>query len=402
VRRAGLVTSGALVPLGAAAAPVYGWTATVPVAVAVAGALAALAMRPARQDANWIVAAVAGGVSLAATATAWASAGARFREGEAPENLLGLVEVAALTLLVALVVRVAAFRGALVGAGIAGAAVPCWILRFGVPGAAGLAALAAWTLPPVLAATTGLYLRSLDDRRRRSVAAARRRQRLELASDLHDFVAHDVSEMLAQARAGQILAERDPAAAARTFTIIEEAALRAMASMDRTVGMLRADTDTDGEGDGDGDGGGPPLAPAPSLSGLPDLAARFTASGNAPVHLDLDPDLDVPREVGTTAYRIVVEALTNVRRHAPAAGRVDVSVRRSAGDVRSLRVLVADDARGGAAGPPARRGGMGLPGLRERVEMLGGTLTVGPRGPAGWQVAADLPLGDRTRRARRR
>ncbi|WP_149260681.1 sensor histidine kinase [Actinomadura sp. K4S16] len=393
VRRTGLSAAGALVPLGAAAAPVFGWAA-VPGAVAMAGALAALAMRPARRDATWIAAAVAGGVSLAATAAAWSSPGARFQEGEGPENLLGLVEVAALTVLVAVVVRVAAFRGALVGAGLAGLAVPCWILRFGVPGAAGLAALAAWALPPVLAVTTGLYLRSLDDRRRRSVASARRRQRLELASDLHDFVAHDVSEMLAQARAGQILAERDPSAAARTFTIIEEAALRAMAAMDRTVGMLRADAGSEE--------GGPALAPAPSLSDLPDLAARFTASGNAPVHLDLDPDLDVPREVGTTAYRIVVEALTNVRRHAPGAGRVDVSVRGSAGDVRSLRVLVTDDARGGAAGPPARRGGAGLPGLRERVEMLGGTLTAGPRDPSGWQVAAVLPLGDRTRRARRR
>ncbi|WP_141579561.1 sensor histidine kinase [Actinomadura sp. WMMA1423] len=394
LRQAGTAAAGTPVLLGAAGAPVYGWTATVPVAVAVAAALAVLAMRPARHEATWIAAAVAGGVSLAATATAGASPGARFREGEAPQNLLGLVEVAALTLLVALVVRAAAFRGALAGAGLAGAAVPCWILRFGVPGAAGLAALAAWSLPPVLAVTTGLYLRSLDDRRRRSVASARRRQRLQLASDLHDFVAHDVGEMLAQARAGQILAERDPSAAARTLTIIEEAALRAMASMDRTLGMLRDDAGSDGDG--------ATLAPAPSLADLPDLAARFTASGTAPVHLDLDPDLDVPREVGTTAYRVVVEALTNVRRHAPGAGRVDVSVRRSAGAAPSLRVLVADDAPGGGTGPAARRGGLGLPGLRERVEMLGGTLTAGPREPSGWRVAAVLPLEDRAPRARRR
>ncbi|GAA3792749.1 hypothetical protein GCM10022226_10020 [Sphaerisporangium flaviroseum] len=251
-----------------------------------------------------------------------------------------------------------------------------------------------------LAATVGLYLRSLDDHRARSVRAARQAQRTQLARDLHDFVAHDVSGMLAQAQVGRILAEQDPQQAAAAFQRIEQAALQALASMDRTVRMLH-DADDLAAGEAAG------RTPLPALADLRELADRFSFSGTAVVHLDIDarlkdPNGVVPREVAATAYRIVVEALTNVRRHAVTANRVEVTVRRTrtVGDLtgHALEVTVTDDARTGLApaghvlGTAGRGGGFGLAGLTERVEALGGKLAAGPYAPHGWRVAATMPL----------
>jgi signal transduction histidine kinase len=159
--------------------------------------------------------------------------------------------------------------------------------------------------------------------------------------------------------------------------IIERSALRALESMDRTLRMLHS----------------APAVALPSLGELPELVERFGSSGNVEAVLRLDPLLDVPREVGATAYRVVVEALTNVRRHAADANRVEVSVECETG--RSLEIIVVDDGRGGSGGPLGRRGGLGLPGLRERVAMTGGSLTAGPRRPRGWRVVAVLPLNGR-------
>ncbi|WP_066360976.1 sensor histidine kinase [Herbidospora mongoliensis] len=318
----------------------------------------------------------AGLVSIAATA-ALLLVGA---EPAAPGWDVG--EAAVLLVLIVVVVRTAPGRDALIAAGLAGLATPISLLRYGLdqPSAEGLAGLAVWGLSAVLAATIGLYLRSLDDRRTRSVHAARQAQRTQLARDLHDFVAHDVSGMLAQAQAGRILAEQDPRQAAAAFQRIEQAALQALTSMDRTVRMLHDADDPTGR------------TPLPTLAELHELADRFTASGTVAVHLDLAglPDV-VPREVAATAYRIVVEALTNVRRHAATASRADVSVRlvhTLAGP--ALEVTVTDDARTGSGG--ARHGGFGLAGLTERVEALGGGLTAGPHPPPGWRLAATMPL----------
>jgi signal transduction histidine kinase len=224
----------------------------------------------------------------------------------------------------------------------------------------------------------GFYLRSLDAERARSVAAARQAQRLDLARDLHDFVAHDVSEMLAQAQAGPFLTGRGPQQATDAFRRIEEAGLHALASLDRTVRMLHDDTD-----------------PVVQLT----IDAQLTERDSA-----------VPRDVATTVYRIVVEALTNVRRHAPTARLVQVDVCRTqatAGLVGpAVEVTVTDDARTARApgahaqGPLDRSNGLGLSGLAERIRALGGTLTAGPREETaadpqrrpGWCVTAVLPL----------
>ncbi|GAB1819153.1 sensor histidine kinase [Herbidospora sp. RD11066] len=314
------------------------------------------------------IATVAGGaglVSLAATA-AVVLLGAR-----SPATGWIVGESAVLLVLIVVVVRTAPARAALVAAGLAGVATPMLLLRYGLgpPTVAALAGFTVWALSAALAAMIGLYLRSLDDHRTRSIDEARRAQRTRLARDLHDFVAHDVSGILALAQAGRILADQDPQRTAAAFERIEQAALQALTSMDRTVRMLHD----------------PGRTPLPTLTDLQELADRFTVA----VDLDVDTGLDdVPREVTATAYRIVVEALTNVRRHAPTATRAQVRVRRTG---TTLEVTVTDDARSGPA-PTRRGGGLGLAGLAESVEALGGTLAAGPNDPCGWRLAATLPL----------
>jgi signal transduction histidine kinase len=320
---------------------------------------------------------IAGAVSIVVSVT-FPVVGARYGD----DSLLALVEVGALLVLTAGAVRVAPAGLWLRLAMLPAVAVPAWLLRYGWGPAskAALGGFAAWVLVAVAAVSVGAYLRRLDAARVRSVTEARHAQRLQLARDLHDFVAHDVSGMLAQAQAGQLLAERDPAAAAAAFRRIEQAGLQALASLDRTVHML------DGSG----------LPPA-GLADVPDLVARFGSSVDASVDLELV----LPREVGATVYRVIVEALTNVRRHAPGASRVRVWVGRVGSSV-VVRVLD-DGPSGSGAGLGAgfgarlgagfgRRGGLGLPGLAERVEALGGTLVAGPDPAGGWRVEASLPL----------
>jgi signal transduction histidine kinase len=107
----------------------------------------------------------------------------------------------------------------------------------------------------------------------------------------------------------------------------------------------------------------------------------------------------LPREVTTTVYRIVIEALTNVRRHAPAASQVTVSIQRTPA-TPGVEIVVCDDGRGAGSLPVGRRGGRGLIGLTQRVEDLGGTLTAGPDDPTGWRATAFLPLPRSGRRSR--
>ncbi|MBV6698604.1 sensor histidine kinase [Kitasatospora aureofaciens] len=322
------------------------------------------------------VAAAAGAVSVAVTAGVWIAG--RWTESDRWPGLVGLFELAALLLLVVLALRTEDGRRSAVAVWTVGGAVALWPSRFGlVTGPWDVFTLfgfgAVFALPAVL---IGLYLRGLDEGRRRAVAEARRAQRLELAHDLHDFVAHDVSGMVAQAQAGAYLAAIDPARAVALFERIEQAGQRALASLDRTVQLLRTE-----EGTGRG--------PQPGLAELAEVAERFAASGGAEVRLEL-PDRPVPREVSGTVHRIVVEALTNVRRHAPGARQVDVRARCTGG---WLELTVTNDGRTpGSGGRPRRGGGSGLPGLAARAEALGGTFDAGADERDAWRVTARLPL----------
>ncbi|MEU3773497.1 histidine kinase [Streptomyces sp. NPDC032472] len=241
-------------------------------------------------------------------------------------------------------------------------------------------AAAFWSLPALGAVAVGGYLRFQAARVRQAVREARRDQQLELARDLHDFVAHDVSAIVVQAQAARFVADSDPGRALPALQRIEAAGLSALASMDRTVHALRA-------------AGGGPTTPAPGLDALPELVGRFEGAA-----LEAAPEAAgaLSREADAAAYRVAVEALTNVRRHAPGARAVRVEVRR-AGTGTELAVSNSAPARGSRSllGRWRHGGGTGLAGLRERVEAAGGTLDAGPDGTGGWRVLAVFPAVDR-------
>jgi signal transduction histidine kinase len=271
----------------------------------------------------------------------------------------------ALAVLVGSAVRVLPARraGGIAAAGLA-VVVASWLAHPGSP------------VPAVNAITwlggaaAGLGSRRLAARRRAATERVRRDERLELARELHDVVAHHITGIVVQAQAAQLVAGRRPERLGEALAGIEAAGTDALAAMRRVVSLLRDADDA------------APATPGPER--LSDLVARFEGPA---VHLAVpEGEPAWPPEVTTTVYRIVQESLTNIARHAPLAGSVSVRV---AEEPRAVTVEVADDA------PPAparhRRGGYGLVGMRERVETLGGTLHAGPRPGAGWSVRARLP-----------
>ncbi|WP_405849658.1 sensor histidine kinase [Streptomyces sp. NBC_01518] len=226
------------------------------------------------------------------------------------------------------------------------------------------------------------YLRALDHRRRVAVTETQRAERLAMAADLHDFVAHHVTGILVQSQVAQHLAMSDPERLAGILKDVERSATEALASMRRTVGLMREVRETGGTG----------RDPAGDLAVLPELVEGFGGPVGPKAALRRDPSVpdDLPHEVQAAAHRVVQEALTNVRRHAADATEVTVDL---AYDGRALVVTVRDDGRGGTRLPAAARGGgFGLVGLTERVTALGGELRTGPRSDRrGWEVMAILP-----------
>ncbi|MFA1546920.1 sensor histidine kinase [Actinomadura chokoriensis] len=248
------------------------------------------------------------------------------------------------------------------------------------PPPAGLAAVTALDGLVWLAAVgAGLSLRLLDVRARAAADRVRRDERLELARELHDVVAHHITGMVVQAQGAQVVARRNPEQVGEYLAELEAAGTDALAAMRRVVGLLRDADDA------------PPASPGPER--LAALVERFRRQG-PDVRLDMpdgNGDPEWPPEVTTTVYRVTREALTNVLRHAPKARSVTVTVEQGARDVT---VEVADDAPAAPARHP-HRGGYGLIGMRERVESLGGSLRAGPRPGAGWSVRATLPVPTR-------
>ncbi|MFE7654603.1 sensor histidine kinase [Streptomyces bottropensis] len=235
------------------------------------------------------------------------------------------------------------------------------------------------------AAAVAAYLRTLDDRRARVVSGTRRAERLAMAADLHDFVAHHVTGILVQTQVARMMAGTEPERLDPVLAGIERAATEALASMRRTVGVLRDHEEESGTAD---------RRPVGDLAGIDELVRGFggvgEADGRAVLWHDPTVPADLPHEVQAAAFRVVQEALTNVRRHAADATEVTVDLRYARGE---LEVAVRDDGRGGARLPEAARGGgFGLVGLTERVTALGGRITARPRedGP-GWETVAELP-----------
>lgn len=231
-----------------------------------------------------------------------------------------------------------------------------------------------FALAAVTALGIGLGMRLLLVDRRRQAAALRLEQRTEFARDLHDFVAHHVTGIVVQAQGAQVMAGRRPELVPPALQRIEQAGSEALTSMRHMVGMLR---DADGE---------VALTPLAGIGEVRSLVEEFSAVGGARARLDLQGTFDdLPVEVTTTAHRVVMEALTNVRKHAHGCTEVLVRVGRS-GD--RLTVRVSDDGR------PRHlsHGGFGLKGLAERVGLIGGSVQAGPVTAGGWGVEAMLPV----------
>jgi signal transduction histidine kinase len=202
-------------------------------------------------------------------------------------------------------------------------------------------------------------------------------ERGRIARELHDVVAHHMSMIAIQAEAAPLKIRDLPPEAVQTLAVIRGAARAALAETRRVVGLLREDNDE------------VERVPQPGLERLDDLVAAAASAG-----LAVDPAvLGVPRPlaagVDLSAYRIVQEALSNAARYAPGA-RVRVEIRYAA---TALDLSIVDDGGSGSA-PPDADGGHGLVGMRERVAMLGGSLSAGPREPGGFAVVASLPYGE--------
>ncbi|MGW4208066.1 sensor histidine kinase [Lentzea sp. NPDC004789] len=222
----------------------------------------------------------------------------------------------------------------------------------------------------VLAVGTGLYFRARDAERASqlaaSVAAAQNAERMALARELHDVVAHYVTAIVVHAQAGQLNREVD------VLPSIAASGTEALTAMRRLVGTMR-----------DGTSAGPAAS-----SSLVDDVRELVSESGLPVHLSVDLQDAVPQELARSVLRLVQESLTNTQKHAVSVSSVDVAL--SSGD-GVLRLFVADD--GVASGVPVGgSGGYGLVGMRERVELLGGTFSAGRREPTGWTVRAELPL----------
>jgi signal transduction histidine kinase len=289
----------------------------------------------------------------------------------------GLAESLALLGVIFTVARRASPGWAVGAVIVVGAAVSFLPLRGGLTTQAVIFGLVQ-ALAAAAALGAGLYLRIQASARQRAVDAVRAEQRAEFARDLHDFIAHHVTGIVVQAQGARFIAEQDPQRVLVALEQIEQAGAETMASMRRMVGVLRDPQSTPDA----------PLAPVAGVPELGPLTEQFTAAGGPAARLHLDGPVDaLPVEVSTSAYRVVMEALTNIRQHAAGARVADVWVRRTPD---WLLVRVAND---GAAPPAVRdRAGYGLVGLTERVRAVGGRLTAGPGIEGGWVVDAAFPL----------
>jgi signal transduction histidine kinase len=229
--------------------------------------------------------------------------------------------------------------------------------------------------------------RAMERERERAERALRAvaDERLRIARDLHDIVAHAMSVIAIRSGVARVVLDTQPDEVREALGIIEKTSKRALAEMRLLVGVLRESED------------GPELSPAPGLADLPDLIDQIRQAG-VTVDLDFDSGGDTPAAlpagVDLSAYRIVQEALTNVVRHAgPTTAHVTVRHRPDL-----LEIQVVDD--GAPVGRPSsltpEGQGHGLVGMRERVNLFGGDLSAAPNG-RGFRVFATLPFDGATR-----
>ncbi|MEU7644091.1 sensor histidine kinase [Streptomyces huasconensis] len=222
--------------------------------------------------------------------------------------------------------------------------------------------------------------RTREEEARRRVAE----ERLRIARDLHDVVAHHIALVNVQAGVAAHVMDKRPDQAKEALAHVRDASRSALGELRATVGLLRQTGDPEA-----------PTEPAPGLHRLDELVETFRNAG-LPVEVALGQvGLDLPAAVDLAAFRIIQEALTNVQKHAGRDAKAEVSVVRVGPNVE---VTVIDDGPGhgkagdGAPEPDTDGGGHGLLGMRERVTALGGSCTAAPRYGGGFRVHAILPV----------
>jgi signal transduction histidine kinase len=239
--------------------------------------------------------------------------------------------------------------------------------------------LTAWVLGDSMRYRRGYYA-ALEDRAARleaerdaqaKVAAAAERARI--ARELHDVIAHHVSVMVVQADGAAYALRSDPKTTETALGAISRTGRQALNEMRHLLGVLR----TDGERT--------QLAPVPGLGELRELLDQARAAGLAVTYTLSGTPRELPEGAELAAYRVVQESLTNTRKHAGLAASAAVTLRYEPG---GLTVEVTDD---GLASPAPGSGGHGLAGMRERIEMYGGTVQAGPLERGGFRVVAYLP-----------
>ncbi len=272
-----------------------------------------------------------------------------------------------------------------------------WLqLLFGIPVSFGYTTLSnrwsSWltfsVMPAVVAGLAGRLVRqSREYARRLSAQAADQAvtaERLRIARELHDMVAHSVGIIALQAGAAARVADTQPARAREAMLAVESTGRETLAGLRRMLGPLRAAAPGPGGAPGL-DGGAAGLHPAPGLADVERLAADTTAAGVRVNVRWCGQRRPLPPDIDLSAYRIIQESVTNVVRHAGTHScQVSVEYRD-----QEIAIEVADSGQGCGKSP---RAGYGLAGMRERVALLHGQFTAGPRSGGGFCVSARLPV----------
>ncbi|HEV2251822.1 MAG TPA: histidine kinase [Streptosporangiaceae bacterium] len=256
-----------------------------------------------------------------------------------------------------------------------------------------LAPVSAWVLGDSMG-TRRAYSAALEERAARAererdtqaqIAAAAERARI--ARELHDVIAHNLSVMVAQADGGAYAFDATPERSRQALAQIGRTGRQALSEMSSLLGVLRTGPETEAA----------PLAPAPAAAEIEQLVTQAREAGMRVSHTVQGPVRPLPGGLSLAAYRIVQEALTNVRKHAGPEAAAEVTLRYGHDD---LLVRITDDGRGpGGSGTlpryapqPAANMGHGLTGMRERAALYGGTVQAGPRPGGGFDVTVSFPL----------
>ena len=260
-----------------------------------------------------------------------------------------------------------------------------WLLGHGAPDWWFLLGIAAW-LAVLVSMAEGIRQRRVivaeRDRRREAARQSAEQDRLRRASEerlaiareLHDVLAHSLSLINVQSSVALELFDAKPEQAAPALAAIKAASKDALGEVHSLLTALRSGADP------------APVAPAPSIADLDEVVARARDAGIEVATVVTGTRRRVPSVVDVAAARIVRESLTNVARHADGA-RATVELRYSATE---LQIRVDNDGAAAAAATP--QGGSGIRGMRERAQAIGGTLTAGPRRGGGFRVEAHLPV----------